>query len=62
MTEARQVFSQVIDSPRGQIVNRRTLPKKVETDIAALLALLSDLAGLVLQFDAQADGPRLIEE
>jgi hypothetical protein len=61
VAEALQVFSQVIDRPRGQIVNCRTLLKEMVTDIAALLSLLRDLEDLVLQFDAQADGPQLIE-
>jgi hypothetical protein len=61
VTAALQVFSQVMNSPRGQIVNRSTLLKEVETDIAALLALVSDLDDLVLQFDGHADGRRLIE-
>lgn len=61
LTAAIQVFSQVMNSPRGQIVNRSTLLKEVETDIAVLMALLGDLDDLVLQFDGQADGRRLIE-
>ena len=47
--------------PRGQIVNRSTLLKEVETDVAQLLAQLADMDDLVLQFDDTEAGKRFHE-
>ena len=49
-----------MSSPRGQIVNRSTLLKEVETDAADLLDQLSDLDDLVLQFDGTDAGQRFM--
>ena len=54
-------FSGVMSQPRGQIVNRSTLLKEVETDVAALVQKVSDMDDLVLQFDGTAAGQRFIE-
>ena len=50
-----------MSTPRGQIVNRSTLLKEVETDVAALVQKMSDMDDLVLQFDGAAAGQRFIE-
>lgn len=54
-------FSAVMNTPRGQIVNRSTLLKEVETDTADLLEDLAELDDLVLQFDSTDAGKRFIE-
>jgi hypothetical protein len=53
-------FENLLNHPRGQIVNRSTLLKEVETDTAALLEDLRDLDDLVLQFGGNAAGDRFI--
>jgi hypothetical protein len=42
-------------------LNRNTLLKEVETDIAGLLEQLADMDDLVLQFDGSEAGKRFIE-
>jgi hypothetical protein len=54
-------FTELLNHPRGQIVNRSTLLKEVETDTAALLEDLRDLDDLVLQFEGTESGPRFIQ-
>ena len=54
-------FSNVMSTPRGQIVNRSALLKEVETDVAALLEKVSDLDDLVVQFDSGDAGNRFKE-
>ena len=54
-------FSGVMSQLRGQIVNRSTLLKEVETDVAALVQKVNDMDDLVLQFDGTAVGQRFIE-
>ena len=54
-------FSNVVSTPRGQIVNRSALLKEVETDVAALLEKVSDMDDLVMQFDGGEPGKRFIE-
>ena len=54
-------FSGVMSQPRGQIVNRSTLLKEVETDVAALVQKVNDMDDLVLQFDGTPAGQRFIE-
>ncbi len=61
LTAAITSFSNVMSSPRGQIVNRSALLKEVETDTAALMESVSNMDDLVLQFDATDDGKRFIE-
>lgn len=60
-TAAITAFSSVMNSPRGEIVNRSALLREVETDIAGLLEKTSDLDDLVLQFDGTEAG-RLFNE
>ncbi len=54
-------FSNVMSTPRGQIVNRSALLREVETDTAALVAAVSDMDDLAVQFDGTEDGRRFIE-
>ena len=61
LTATLTAFSNVMSTPRGQIVNRSTLLKEVETDTAALVAAVTDLDDLALQFDHDAPGKRFIE-
>ncbi|MDQ6630736.1 MAG: hypothetical protein M3Y82_03140 [Verrucomicrobiota bacterium] len=61
LTAAITSFSNVMSSPRGEIVNRSALLKEVETDTAALMESVSNMDDLVLQFDATDDGKRFIE-
>ena len=61
LTAAITGFSNVMSTPRGQIVNRSALLKEVETDVAALLEKVSDMDDLVVQFDGSEPGKRFIE-
>lgn len=61
LTAALTSFTKVMSTPRGQIVNRGTLLKEVETDTADLLAQVGDMDDLVLQFDGTDAGKRFIE-
>ena len=61
LTAAITNFSKVMSSPRGQIVNRSTLLKEGETDVAGLLERVRDLDDIVLQFDDTDEGKRFIE-
>ena len=61
LTAAIAAFTELLNHPRGQIVNRSTLLKEVETDTAALLEDLRDLDDLVLQFEGTESGPRFIQ-
>lgn len=61
LSTAITAFSKVMNNPRGQIVNRSTLLKEVDTDTADLLEQLNDLDDLVLQFDGTDGGKRFIE-
>jgi hypothetical protein len=61
LTTAINAFTKVMNVPRGQIVNRSTLLKEVDTDTAALLEQVADLDDLVLQFDGTDAGKRFIE-
>lgn len=61
LTAGITAFSSMMNSPRGEIVNRSALLREVETDIAALLEAVSDLDDLVLQFDGTEAG-RLFNE
>ena len=54
-------FKDVMNNPRGQVVNRSTLKKEVETDVAALVTDVTDMDDLVLQFDGTDAGKRFIE-
>ena len=61
LTTAIEAFKTLLNHPRGQIVNRSTLLKEVETDTAALLDDLRDLDDLVLQFDGTETGKHFIQ-
>jgi hypothetical protein len=61
LTAAIGAFSSVMSKPRGQIVNRSTLLKEVETDVADLVEQVSDMDDLVLQYDGTDAGRRFIE-
>jgi len=58
---AISAFAAMMNNPRGQIVNRSTLLKEVETDTAGLLEQVNDLDDLVLQFDGTPEGRRFVE-
>jgi hypothetical protein len=60
VTDALPLFTAVMNAPRGQIINRSTLLKEIETDTADLLEQLADLDDLVLQFDSTDLGLRFI--
>jgi len=61
LTAAITGFARVMNNPRGQIVNRSTLLKEVDTDTADLMEQVADLDDLVLQFDGTEAGKRFIE-
>jgi hypothetical protein len=61
LTNAINAFTGVMNLPRGQIVNRSTLLKEVDTDTADLLEQVADMNDLVLQFDGTDAGKRFIE-
>jgi hypothetical protein len=61
LTAAITSFTNVMSSPRGQIVNRSALLKEVETDAAALVEFVNDMDDLALQFDGTETGRRFIE-
>jgi hypothetical protein len=48
LTNAITAFTGVMNNPRGQIVNRSTLLKEVDTDTAGLMQQVTDLDDLVL--------------
>jgi hypothetical protein len=58
---AIEKFTSLLTIPRGQIVNRSTLLKEVQTDTAALLDQVEDLDDLVLQFDDTPAGQRFLQ-
>ena len=60
LTVALDGFKGLMNTPRGQIVNRSTLKKEVETDVAALVSAVTDMDDLVLQFDGTPAGQRFI--
>jgi hypothetical protein len=55
------VYQNVMSKPRGQIVNRSTLLKEVETLVADMMEQLHDLDDLVLQFDSSDAGEQFIK-
>ena len=50
LTAAIAAFTNVMNTPRGQIVNKSALLREVETDTAALVQLVTDMDDLALQF------------
>lgn len=61
LTTALAAFSAAMSAPRGQTVNRGTLLKELDTDVAALVAQLGALDDLVLQFGGTSAGDRFVE-
>lgn len=61
LTAAVEAFSRLMNTPRGQIVNRGALLKELETDVASLLENVRNLDDLVVQFDGSEAGRRFIE-
>jgi hypothetical protein len=61
LTAAITGFSNVMSTPRGQIVNRSALLKEVETDTAALVESVNDMDDMALQFDGTEAGKRFVE-
>ena len=61
LTAAIAAFGKVMNTPRGQIVNKSALLREVETDTAALVQLATDTDDLALQFDGTDAGKRFIE-
>jgi hypothetical protein len=61
LSDAITKFSGVMNTPRGQIVNRSTLLRELETETAALMQRVADLDDLVLQFDGGELGARFKE-
>jgi hypothetical protein len=61
LTNAINAFTGVMNLPRGQIVNRSTLLKEMETDTADLLEQVADMDDLVMQYDGTVAGKRFIE-
>ena len=51
LTESVATFSTLMNAPREQIVNRATLLRGLEADVAALVELLDDMDDLVIQFN-----------
>ena len=61
LTAAIAAFGKVMNTARGQIVNKSALLREVETDTAALVQLATDMDDLALQFDGTDAGKRFIE-
>src|SRR5665811_1937736 len=61
LTAAIAAFGKVMNTPRGQIVNKSALLREVETDTAALVQLATDMDDLALQFDGTDAGKRFID-
>ena len=61
LTTALGAFKLVMNLPRGQIVNRATLKREVETDVAALVAKVGAMDDLVVQFDETDLGKRFVD-
>jgi hypothetical protein len=61
LTAAITAYSNVMSTPRGQIVNRGALIKEVETDVAALVEKVTDMDDLVVQFNDGEPGIRFGE-
>lgn len=61
LTAAIAAYSAVMNTPRGQIVNRSALLKEIETDIAGLLDQVASMDDLVVQFGASPAGERFAQ-
>lgn len=60
LSAALTAYARVMNLPRGEIVNRGTILREVETDAATLLDGLHDLDDLVVQFDGTEAGRSFI--
>jgi hypothetical protein len=56
LTAAITGYTNVMNVPRGQIINRSTLLKEVETTTASIVEQLNDMDDLVLQFNETPAG------
>jgi hypothetical protein len=61
LTNAINAFTGVMNMPRGQIVNRSTLLKEVDTDTADLMEQVASMDDLVMQYDGTDAGKRFIQ-
>jgi len=61
VTTALGGYKAVMHLPRGQVVNRSTLKKEVETDVAALVTKVANMDDLAIQFDGTDLGKRFVE-
>ena len=61
LTAAITSLSNVMSSPRGQIVNRSALLKEVDTDTATLVEFVGDVDDMALQFDGTEAAKRFVE-
>jgi len=60
LTNAITTFSTLLNAPRGQIANRASLIRELETRVAGLMNLIAALDDLVLQFDTTPAGRAFI--
>lgn len=60
LSAALTAYAKVMNLPRGEIINRGTILREVETDAATLLDGLHDLDDLVVQFDSDEAGRSFI--
>ena len=61
LTTATGAFTKVMNQPRGEIVNKSALLREIETEIAALVQLVTDMDDLAIQFDGTEVGLRFVE-
>ncbi len=61
LTAAIDRFSGLMNAPRSQIVNRGTILKDLESDLAALLNKVADLDDFVVQFEVAEGGWAFVE-
>jgi hypothetical protein len=60
LTAAIGNFDTLKNAPRGNIVNRASLRRELETHVAALIEAVTDLDDLAIQFDEDAAGRHFI--
>lgn len=61
LTAALTAYTALMNTPRGQIVNRSAIGQEIETGTGTLLDLLRDLDDLAIQFDSTPAGLLFIE-
>lgn len=61
LDSAIKAFTKVMNLSRGEVVNKSALLREVETDVAALVQLVTDMDDLAIQFDGTDAGKRFIE-